>query len=583
MMSSDMASTNRLWLLMEAACLGRISEGDLFELQEMLRGNAELQKIYLDYCRMHSELRFLFRVERASNAVLPSLTSQRPSVPVIPSALYTSPSVSSFLTSGWPMAYLMATVVMIVGIIIGAHTYVPTGVRVASEWSHKSEQGQVPVRGVDVQTVARITGMTDCVWEEAGGDHSPETNYRKPSVSLGDTFVLRSGLLEITYDTGAKVVLQGPVRYDVESAAGGYLALGKLTARLEKGSKSKVQGSTADLSAHLFAVRTPTAVVTDLGTEFCVEVHKDETSDVHVRSGKVELATRKGGQRRLLRADGSGDSLKSARVEASGENGSLRIVAVTLDPGRFDKMVARLAGAQGIGNASKKILVQSRFNLSNEGWSTTLSGTGANYRSNEGHPGGCIQTAQNKKNNDAFYYIASPMFLGDRSAAFGGQLKFDVITSYVNSDEPLLEQMFWMELPLVILEGRKGRIATDLPAAFARDQWTTLSVPLDSRGKWYRFVGDRDSLEGKQKDRTPVSDDVIREVLADLRDMWIRAEYLRGEDTGRLDNVLFIAPDGSAASVKQRDTTTGSALESAKSGKRVPGAAPQTNPNSGEK
>ena len=33
-----------------------------------------------------------------------------------------------------------------------------------------------------------------------------------------------SGLLEITYDTGAKVILQGPVTYEVESKDGGSFA-----------------------------------------------------------------------------------------------------------------------------------------------------------------------------------------------------------------------------------------------------------------------------------------------------------------------------------------------------------------------
>ena len=51
---------------------------------------------------------------------------------------------------------------------------------------------------------------------------------------LGDRLALRSGLLEITYDTGGKVILQGPVAYELESPAGGYLSVGKLTARLEK-------------------------------------------------------------------------------------------------------------------------------------------------------------------------------------------------------------------------------------------------------------------------------------------------------------------------------------------------------------
>ena len=46
--------------------------------------------------------------------------------------------------------------------------------------------------------------------------------------------------MEITYDTGAKVILQGPVTYEVESADGGFLSVGKLTARLEK--KGRAEG-----------------------------------------------------------------------------------------------------------------------------------------------------------------------------------------------------------------------------------------------------------------------------------------------------------------------------------------------------
>ena len=56
-------------------------------------------------------------------------------------------------------------------------------------------------------------------------------------VPLGRKYELASGLMEITYDTGAKVILQGPVTYEVESH-GGYLSVGKLTGELEK----KVEG-----------------------------------------------------------------------------------------------------------------------------------------------------------------------------------------------------------------------------------------------------------------------------------------------------------------------------------------------------
>ena len=85
--------------------------------------------------------------------------------------------------------------------------------------------------------------------------------------------------MEITYDTGAKVILQGPVTYEVESAAGGYLSIGKLTARVAKrdGGRGERESKSPNLQISkstinpqspipnpLFSVRTPTATVTDL-------------------------------------------------------------------------------------------------------------------------------------------------------------------------------------------------------------------------------------------------------------------------------------------------------------------------------
>ena len=68
--------------------------------------------------------------------------------------------------------------------------------------------------------------MVDCKWAGTASD--------SPAVPLGRKYELASGLMEITYDTGAKVILQGPVTYEVESANGGFLSVGKLTAKLEK-------------------------------------------------------------------------------------------------------------------------------------------------------------------------------------------------------------------------------------------------------------------------------------------------------------------------------------------------------------
>jgi hypothetical protein len=84
------------------------------------------------------------------------------------------------------------------------------------------------------------------------------------------------------------------VTYEVESPAGGYLFLGKLTAKLEKrsevrGQRSESENQKSEILNHQFAVRTPTATITDLGTEFGVEVREDGQTASHVFRGSVRV------------------------------------------------------------------------------------------------------------------------------------------------------------------------------------------------------------------------------------------------------------------------------------------------------
>ena len=100
---------------------------------------------------------------------------------------------------------------------------------------------------------------------------------------------------------------------------GGYLSVGKLTARVEKSDEAERSRSKSaipnpqSLIPH-FAVRTPTATVTDLGTEFGVEVDKQGDTTSHVFRGSVRLQVASGdgkaeGAARVLHEN------ESARVE----------------------------------------------------------------------------------------------------------------------------------------------------------------------------------------------------------------------------------------------------------------------------
>ena len=91
--------------------------------------------------------------------------------------------------------------------------------------------------------------------------------------------------MEITYDTGAKVILQGPVTYSVEiewRVFGDGKVDGEAGEEMDSGQWSVASKSgitipsphsyPQSLIPNPFVIRTPTATVTDLGTEFGVEV-----------------------------------------------------------------------------------------------------------------------------------------------------------------------------------------------------------------------------------------------------------------------------------------------------------------------
>lgn len=235
------------------------------------------------------------------------------------------------------MAYLMATVMTALGLLMLAHTPIAMVQQLANSRQSNAEHNPTPAGDVGTPVVGRITGRVDCVWTEGSDPKNPESENQnlKSLVHCGDRFDLPRGLLEITYDTGAKVLLQGPVTYEVDSAAGGYLAIGKLTATLERKNEPRAKKEEQAVARSSFVVRTPTAVVTDLGTEFGVEVDRHGYTTSHVFRGTVELrpisrASEAGKEFKILHAD------ESARVE--GKAGDRRIVVV---PAAMDSLFVR--------------------------------------------------------------------------------------------------------------------------------------------------------------------------------------------------------------------------------------------------
>ena len=384
--------------------------------------------------------------------------------------------VGSYLGSGDLLkSYLAATLLFAIGLLIG----------LAWRISLTSPTGPIPYSTdlANAKVVGQITALADCQWSKQGsgvrgpGSLRPKTEDRRPkTVFLGDCFTLSSGLMEITYDTGAKVILQGPCTYEIDSNRGGYLAVGKLTARVEKGSEVKGPGSGATppsafslQPSALFAVRTPTATVTDLGTEFGVEVEKSGATYSHVFQGKVELRENS----RRLTTSGAIVEILHAGQSARVKRGRNNKVAITREPGQSDRFVRRISKSSNL-QISKSPSASFIPHPSSFAYRLTDLGTLGGRNScavafNEiGHVVGWAETPSGAKH--AFFYADGKMtdlgvLEGGESCAYGVNLQGEVVgCSGFPFNEMEGKAFLYADGEMVDLGslGRKGACAYDI-------------------------------------------------------------------------------------------------------------------------
>ncbi len=322
-MTDEKLQFDELSPLLAALCDGTLDREGFSRLERLLASDPAARRWYISYLDLHGELQWnhLAAEQRApvepreapeaeakgsgagdqGPVFSPPATGHRPSIPPI----ITDPSTTHSSLGSWAISYAVATV-FVCFLILGAWAVkISHRHEFADNNSRRQTASGLSAEEPEMVFVGRITGMADVEW-------SQDPDYLPPAgihVSLGREYKLSSGLMQITYDSGAKVILEGPCSYKVESTRGGYLALGKLTAKVEtKGPGARGQGSGAGKSSGFrgqgseiekphpripkspsprppipdpFIVRTPTALVTDLGTEFGVEVA--ENGDACIR------------------------------------------------------------------------------------------------------------------------------------------------------------------------------------------------------------------------------------------------------------------------------------------------------------
>lgn len=445
------ATEERILRLAQVMCDGTATTEDRDELETLLRGNADAQAVYLSYLDLHSELRWRYRADEATDAVPEEISV--PEATPLWSRLYRLPA-------RWRELPLKSK-----SLLIAAATMACVVVALAL-WG-------IPAKG---PTVARITRSHNCAWVWPAFEEGEQVY----ELAAGELIELERGLAEVRFENGAVVLLSGPCEFRMESERGGRLSRGKLSARHTGGG---------------LVIATPSATVTDLGTEFAVRVPRDGSTEVHVFSGAVEVA-----EGLSVHRLGEGEAIKVDQQNPHPMPASDREFVRDFPPPRSD------------------------FSSGTEGWKATFDGTPPKFYARGGLAGGYIEVVDTTQGGIYYFHFQAPSkFLGDQSAAFGQELSF-ALKPHREPNQKLGKPQ-WM-----LLHGADFSIGVRVEVRQdALDEWSTYRIPLDESGGWRRM---------DYSARPRASSEEIKRVLADLRGLEIPGEFFGDHgDLSGLDEV----------------------------------------------
>jgi hypothetical protein len=163
--------------------------------------------------------------------------------------------------------------------------------------------------------------------------------------------------------------------------------------------------------------------------------------------------------------------------------------------------------------------VISTFDMDSEGWWASGDVHGMAWSATIGNPPGSFH-AVDDATGAVWYFIAPSKFLGNKSSAYGKTLSYDINISARDSSD-------WGS-PDILLAGN-GLTLAWYDAFPVPGQWTSYTVSLTETGGWVNTTGGQ-----------PATQSEMQSVLSNIQSLWIRGEYLTGNDDAYLDNVVMI-------------------------------------------
>ena len=259
---------------------GTLSQSRRAELAERLRVDPEMLAEYVDQMFLEA---MLIRRNRAAGTDVASLSLEQAETAEESCILEhlvddDSPGVMPPGTGGFsPSPFLLAISWILTALSLG--TAGTLGYVLATRPPERVRE-RIPERvivrvddetGREATIVAQLTRVAGAKWAQRswrplGLDH----------LTTGRRLELSEGLAEVTFNSGARVALEGPAVFTVLGENSAELASGRLSAEVPE-------------SAIGFVVETPNGPIVDFGTEFGVEIGDSNESAVHVFKGEVEV------------------------------------------------------------------------------------------------------------------------------------------------------------------------------------------------------------------------------------------------------------------------------------------------------
>jgi hypothetical protein len=274
----------------------RLGPDDTRRLEELVCTNEEAARIYFHYMHMVGGVLPRFGVRTPTDVVgqegpsgaapadvmsetmiMPALREDphadgEPSIVLPPAAAPRAQRRRAPLRRYAAAAAILAAAAVVLGLYWGRGPHAHLSPIATGRPAPLTQPSVTPVPTVARPVaIARLTALADAVIQEPG--------LRRPGAPLmaGDALELSRGAVEVTCGHGAVLVIEAPASLRMIDASTVALDRGKLCARVPHDGRR-------------FRVTSSKLSVTDLGTEFGVDVGPDGVAVTHVFQGRVSVA-----------------------------------------------------------------------------------------------------------------------------------------------------------------------------------------------------------------------------------------------------------------------------------------------------